>query len=357
MEVLVGPISEEDMREALLELLRRKVIVYPDDEVVTFLVTWYDPDTPVLLVEHLQDILLQERRARENGVVSDALEILQDHGREVREEIDRKLEELRDLRSELQVDAPRPRREPAPRRSATQTPRNRADSYAIADLRAELDHARRTLREIESQRQRRLVDVQSTLRQRSVDLGPEHPDIIALESQVDALRQVSSEEEMLRRRIDNLQSDYLRRGGTTDQLHDTSPRAVARQRLADVFDELESVADEEDEALAYARAQLGLTIAKYEDILERISGARIELDTANAAFKYRYTVIGEPRRPREPDGLPIPILLAGGLFLGLIVGVFAGVGREIVGGRLLVGWQIPRFVGLPLLGEVGVERR
>ncbi|MFW6369251.1 MAG: hypothetical protein ACOC0J_01565 [Myxococcota bacterium] len=358
MELVLGPLSEDEKRDALVELLKRKVIVFTEDDVVNFQVTWYDPDTPVLLVQHLQDILLEERRARETGVISDALDILQQHGRELQEDIDRKLEDLRTMREEL--DSGRPRR--APRRRAVRAPAprsspSRADQAAIADLRADLDHARRTYREIESQRQHRLVDVQSTLRQRSVDLGPMHPDILALERRVEALSQPSAEEENLRRRMERLQAEYLRKGGRTEELQDTSPRAVARQRLAHVFDELEEGEDEEDEAVAYARAQVALSISKYEDILERISGARIELDTANAAFKYRYDVVGEPRRPREPDGLPPLLFIVGGLFLGVTAGLFAGLGRELAAARILGSWQLPRHVGLPVLGEVEVRGR
>jgi uncharacterized protein involved in exopolysaccharide biosynthesis len=358
VEWILGPLTEEEKHEALLKLVKRKVVVFAEDEVVHFVVTWYDPDTPVLLVEHLQDILLEERRNRENGAISDALEILQVHAGEVRQEVDTRLSELRTLREERGGDRSRRRRavtrrpQPAPQ---TQPVRSRGDRQELADLRADLDHIQRTIREVEGQRQQRLVDVQSTLRQRSVSLGPEHPEIIGLERQLAALRQPSSEVESLRRQAEQLRSEYLRKGGTADGLQDTSTRAVVRQRLANVFEELEDEDDEEDEELAYARAQLALTIGKYEDLLERISGARIELDTANAAFKYRYTVIAEPRTPRDPDKPSPALILLGGVFLGLTVGTFAGLGREVLAGRILKSWQVERFVGLPVLGETDTE--
>ncbi len=355
MEMVMGPISKEDRRAAVLEVLRRRVIVYSDDEVVNFHVTWFDPDTPVLLVESLQHILMEERREREYGVVADAIEILSRHRAEVRREVQENLAELRELREELEKESPRPSREVLEQQLSRETSRSRSARARSAELRSELEYLQRTYRELESIRKRRLAEVQSTLRQRSLDLGPRHPDLAMLETEVEALREPPEEMENLRNRIAVVRREYLRSGGGGEWDGDGSEGMLAQQRINRILQEIDETADRENEALSQARAQLELSLGEYEQLRSRMKSARIELDTAEAAFKYRYSILGEPRRPREANGPPKQFMLIGGVLFGLMLGFVAGIGREVAAGRILKSWQLERLAGVPVLGEVEVR--
>src|SRR5206468_1114555 len=55
-----------------------------------------------------------------------------------------------------------------------------------------------------------------------------------------------------------------------------------------------------DPVIGYAQSRIQFDSQKYNSLLDRIDSARIELDTARAAFKYRYNVIKPPQVPRKP---------------------------------------------------------
>jgi hypothetical protein len=108
----------------------------------------------------------------------------------------------------------------------------------------------------------------------------------------------------------------------------------------------------EDPTLTYAKSRLKIATANYEEMLDRLEGARIELETARAAFKYRYTVISPPQFPRRPISPNVPLLAVGGLIMAAFLALFVVTALDIVGGRIVEAWQADRLLGLPVLGEV-----
>jgi uncharacterized protein involved in exopolysaccharide biosynthesis len=88
-------------------------------------------------------------------------------------------------------------------------------------------------------------------------------------------------------------------------------------------------------------------------MLERIEGARMELDTVKAAFKYRYSIITPPLMPKKPLK-PNPLLvIAAGLLGGAMFAVFGAVVVDLRSGKVLERWQIERVLGVPVVSEPG----
>lgn len=84
----------------------------------------------------------------------------------------------------------------------------------------------------------------------------------------------------------------------------------------------------------------------------RIDGARIEQDTARAAFKYRYSVVrpaSVPKKPVKPD-VAVILVLSG--VLALFSALVAGALRDWLSGRLVEPWQVERALELPVLAQV-----
>ncbi len=102
----------------------------------------------------------------------------------------------------------------------------------------------------------------------------------------------------------------------------------------------------------YARTRLRFAMEKYDVLLERIQAARIELDTARAAFKYRYAVIRPPGYPKRPVKPKVPLVLAGALIAALALGTLAAALRDLWSGKILEPWQMERDLGLPVLGQL-----
>ena len=92
-----------------------------------------------------------------------------------------------------------------------------------------------------------------------------------------------------------------------------------------------------------------MSIEKYQELLGRIDGATIELDTARAAFKYRYSVVRPAQVPKNPEKPKASVVLGGGLAAAVL---FAAVAADLRAGRIVEAWQIERLLGVPVLAEV-----
>jgi hypothetical protein len=106
-----------------------------------------------------------------------------------------------------------------------------------------------------------------------------------------------------------------------------------------------------DLSTEYARTRLRFAMEKYDVLLERIQSARIELDTARAAFV--------PLRHRPPAHVSQaageaegPMVLAAGLIAALALGTLAAALADLWSGKVVELWQIERGLGLPVLGEI-----
>src|SRR5262249_29975219 len=100
----------------------------------------------------------------------------------------------------------------------------------------------------------------------------------------------------------------------------------------------------------YARSQLGHALSQYNRLLDRLEGARLERDTAQAVFKYRYSVM----RPAEPGpARPRPsLVLMASLLSGLVVGIFGTALADYSSKKLIEPWQVEHSLGVPLVGEL-----
>ena len=95
----------------------------------------------------------------------------------------------------------------------------------------------------------------------------------------------------------------------------------------------------------------------YQQVVERLNIAQLELDAARVAFTYRYNVIWPAEVPTDPVspkawkifGLGIP----GALFLAMLAAVLIELRR----GTVLDRWQVERGLGLPVLAELKRNER
>jgi uncharacterized protein involved in exopolysaccharide biosynthesis len=193
--------------------------------------------------------------------------------------------------------------------------------------------------------QGRLADLRRTL-------GPAHPDVVAAQHALDALGAEAPELAALRAAVRDAEARVVAAGGSTA----AAPRAAAPSETSLASAALVQLAAQaadtlEDPRLTYARSRLKIAVADYEDLLDRLEGARIELETARAAFKYRYSIITPPQLPTRLSKPKAPLLLVGGVFAAAVLATFVVVGLELGSGRVVEGWQVSRLVGVPVIGE------
>ena len=346
-DLILGPLTPAETKDALVKLLREHLGVSAGNNVISIYVSWFDPETTALLARLLSDRFLEQRRSREVSGITDALQVLDSHAAQEKSRVDQGLVTLRKLRQSRQkqeVKAEKP--------AVTTRRRSRSQNLQITQLASDLSAKRQAIAAVEATREGRLAQLRATLREKSTVLTPGHPDIVALKQSILALEAPSPELQHLRAQAAQLQARYdaaQRAEGTLRTDTTLAQRAVdlARNEVAEG-----DPSENRDPDIASARNQLLRALDSYDNLLGRISSATIELDVANAAFKYRYSVIGRPKLPEKADKPNVPLVLVMGVLAGMLVSMGFALGLEVLGQRLLLPWQVERQLRLPYLGGV-----
>ena len=202
---------------------------------------------------------------------------------------------------------------------------------------------------MEDFRKKHLVDLQAELAQQLQIYAPAHPNIARLQQSIAAQNEDSPQLTALRREEQDLMQDYIRLGGRPED----DKRDEARElRAASVLPQARHLLDGEGTAEQYAKSRLRFAIGEYESLLQRIDSARIELDTARAAFKYRYSVIKPAKLPKNAESPQIPRFLGVGGLLALLSAFGAAAFVDWRRGRIVEPWQVERALGVPYLGQI-----
>ena len=218
---------------------------------------------------------------------------------------------------------------------------------ALAEVKVMLEAKRRAINELEEFRNRRLLDLQTQLAQQRAVYADAHPAIVTLLQSINALQEPSPQLLALRKEERDLQTEYERLSARRVE----GSAAVAKARTRDPSP-TRTGEKREDLNSEYARTRLRFAMEKYDVLMERIESAQIELDTARAAFKYRYSIVRPPTFPRGPVKPKVRLVLAAGLYAALALGTLAAALADLWSGKVLEVWQMERGLGLPVLGQV-----
>jgi uncharacterized protein involved in exopolysaccharide biosynthesis len=341
MRVVHGPLTDQEKLDGLIGTLEKKLTVWTGDGTVSIAINWTDPQMAYRLVEAAQQNFLETRHVSELAAISEAISILQEHANEARDEVARLTEELQKnphTPAHAAVRAPRP---------ATPRP----VSPELLEMKAMIRAKQSNIQELEAFRQKRLAELQAQLAQEKTIYAEAHPNVRALQDSIAALAHESPQLAALREDEKRLRLDYVTRGGHPEDLE--TDRTPATERLNPQETTVLAMASPgDDPSTDYMRGRLRSVSAKYASFLDRIDSAQIELDTARAAFKYRYTVSRPAQLPKAPNApTPIAIVLAAAL-AGLVLAVLVPAARDIYAGVLVESWQIEQQLNLPVLGEV-----
>ncbi len=324
----------DDLVDAVAE--RLWVTVSPEGA-VTITFVWSDPQLASQIVQAALQTFLDERYASEIKAVGETVAILQGHDARVQHDLADTLERVEDKERQLGIRSLRPvgaalqSRAAAPDEEAT-----RLEGLLVA--------RRRALTDLETFRQQRLADLQTQLAREQAIYAPSHPTLMTTRQTVESLSQPSPQITALRAEAQDLERQLAARGRPTGDAD-----APMQSRLADLR---LSLAGTDDPRLEFERRRLEDLLRQHSNLLDRIDAARVEMDTAKAAFKYRYSMIVPPRLPRDPLH-PYELLAAvGGLLGGVAMAFFASAVADLASGRVVERWQLERSLGLPVLGEI-----
>ncbi len=335
--------TREELMDAMVERLEKRLIVDVSEGTVTLTLEWPHPGTALQIVEAAVENFLEARHSTEISIVGDAISILQSHATGLQQRIDAVLNQFdaKERSARAKIVIPPLRREPAVRRTPP------AVAQDTARLQNQLATKRRAIADLEEFRQRRIAELQAQLAQYQSTYAEQHPAVVSTRQSIDALSARSPQVEALRSEAQEIERSLLLQGSNVP------PDTSTTTRMAEAMARPLSLPSEiEDAKATYEKGQLRLLLNSHQNVLERIDAARMEMDTAQAAFKYRYGVISPPQLPKRPTKPSLALTLASGLLAGALFAVFGAVVVDLRSKRALESWQVRRYAGIDHVVEV-----
>ncbi len=380
MRLVSGPLTEDDQIDAMVGTLEKYLKVETDAQTVTISIDWPDPQAAYLLVETAQQNFLETRHVTEMTAISEALSILEMHASGVQKTVEDSLHELERVREQRRTGAPSAL--PGQQTAATgasenartlvgtmvvkdakekepvETPKvaavREATEQELAQLKFLLNSKRRALTDLEDFRSRRVTELSAQLQEQKVQYADQHPQVLDTMQRIEAMKQDSPQISTVKGDIAQLLQEYARKGGKDPDslIEPRTARKPTRQTQVGATTALSSAELSEDPLVEYARNNLRVAAAKYEELMMRIDGARIEQDTARAAFKYRYSVVrpaSVPKKPLKPNGA---LILAASFIAALGLALVVGAARDFSRDCFVEPWQVERALGLKVLSRL-----
>ncbi len=339
--VLFRPPTQEEQIDNFVYYLRDKLWVQTGDGTVTIGIEFPDAQLAYRLVETALQNFLEARHAADVSSIAEAITILEGRAEQAHQAVTAALQQLQALRDAR----------------AARLGGRRVNRLAEARVTSSLDQEtsrlvvavqskRSAIADLEEFRRRRVVELQTRLLEQRANFSENHPAVLDTQQSLYVLRQDSPQVTALRRELAPLEAE-LKKRGVVDQTAQEVGRLTPIAIQADV-----DPREDEDSQIGYAKEQVNFALSTYNSFLDRIEAARLELESARAAFKYRYTVILPAQRPRGPIKPKPPLVLGASLIAGFALAVLSATLLDIHSRKLLENWQVERTLKLPLIGEV-----
>ncbi|MGC4093515.1 MAG: hypothetical protein QM756_37580 [Polyangiaceae bacterium] len=374
---LLGPMSPADKEEMLIRTLQTQLSLRTEDSAVKLVAQWRDAATALKLAQLAESKFLDTQKDQELSVVNAAITILEDELKRSADAIEPALSDAMQARQRA-IDTMSGNTSssaaPAPSASASAAPAVRAPTIAAVprprpaaaaapppSVSPHLVEIREAIRTVQEPWQRRLSELRVRLSNLRATYGPAHPAVLEQEARI---REASvepaelsdlraKEKETLAQLAQAASAEGAEVAAPTfsggSRLNPVAPRTAAGQPF-------NISAIEGDPQVAAARAKLTAAVEKYTEVARRLDGAQTELATAQAVFRYRYTVVAAPELPKKPAKPNRVLLLLGAIAASALIGFVSGAVRELWSGRIIEPWQVKRL-GLPVLAEVDLQDR
>ena len=362
---LFGKVADEDAAKAFVWTLDTKLNVEANDQALTIGFDWTDPQTAMLLVKNALDNYLESRHTAEISAIAEYISILEGHATDMRKEVETYAGQVREARNQRRAEAKQRLKEsraaeppPPPVVHRVAPSIKPVDDSAASAMRAAVETKKQAIADLEAIRQRRLTELQSQYDELKTRYTPAHPVMENLQQQISGLSQPSAQVTAMKAELRDLQAQEQKSTISTvvagalagSGLRAATAAPTPDSQLPDEIISLLNSTGEEDIDPALG-AQFGYAVAKFSTLRTQISEARIELDTAQAAFIRRYKVVSPPEVPDKPIKPKVPVIMGFGLFAALMLGFLTAIGLELKRGKIIEHWQVQELA-LPILAEL-----
>ena len=342
---LFRPPTHEELIDGFVGYLETRLWVATGEGTVTIGIRFPDPELAYQLVGAALDNFLEARNSAALSGIVEAITILEARGEKAHQALNearKQLQKLRDTRASRLGTS-------RPRRTAVTAVTNLPDQDT-SQLLLQAETKRQAIASLEEDRRRKVAALEAKLQEQRALYSEPHPAVLDIRANLDAARKESAELQAMRQELAPLETELEHRGFNSNApLKLSRAREIALQAAAL---EPDDPREDEDADIQYTKAQVRHALARYNDILDRIESARLEQDTAGAAFKYRYTVIWPAQLPRGPIQPKPELILLAGLVAGLFLGILAATLADVQSRKVVEPWQVEHALGIPLLAEM-----
>jgi hypothetical protein len=335
---LIGGVPTEEGRlDAMAGLLEDRLQVSTTDEgTVMFVLKWPDPAMGRKLVDSAMQSFLEHRRVTEAAAITDSIAILDRSANTIEAGIKATLELL-------------PAPPSGPRRRAVVRPTSSGPSAEVtvrlARLRSALAERQQEVARLEGVYTQQLGEAQARLSAALTIYTEGHPTVVALKQTVARLAAEPPDLAAARRDARGLEAQYDDLSTSVGALTASAEQERLMSQLdaatpaasVDFFRPSNGEADPVGLRLKNQMTELAMVQA-------RASAARAEFASAEAGFKYQYSVVRPPQLPRAPVAPNVPAILVAGLVASVLLALLFALGSDLAGGRALEAWQVERLV-------------
>jgi uncharacterized protein involved in exopolysaccharide biosynthesis len=313
---------DDERIDALAGLIEQRLQVGTSEEgAVSFFIRWPDRQMAYRLVDEAMKSFLEYRRATETAAITESIAIL-----------DRSIEGLEAQLNDTIAQLPR---RPVGRTVVRRPPVRVTGPSAVTVLqlsrmKAALDERLQDIARMTGQRSQQLSEAQGRLTAALTIYTEGHPTVLALRQTVTQLSRDSPELTTARREARELQEQYDKLSVAAGAASDTQARAgtIIGELPAPALDPLSLVnLGDESEPV---NMRLRVEMAQLAAVRERANAARAELSSAQAGFKYRYSVTRPPRVPRAAAGPNVTAIMLAGAVAGLLLGLVVPVAMRML---------------------------
>jgi uncharacterized protein involved in exopolysaccharide biosynthesis len=358
---IFGEMDDKTRAASLVGTLESKIYVETEKGDLSIKVTWSDPVTATELAEAARQSFLKARHQAEISAFEDKMSILDAHATKLRDDIGVLVQQLKEARDAQTAKGAEARKlsaaasgagadaAPAPVRVAPR--RSPGSDPQIPALREKLTALKAKLAARDADRDQRIREEQAKYDDLKLRLTSSHPSVVLQKERVAIASQVPSEVMLMQAEVKNIEGEIAQRDAVARQNGDSGGGGARRvggtETLpAEVTEFLER--DNMDPALS---AQLSGAVMTYGSLRNDVFSTRVNLDTAQAAFQHRYQVIVPAQVPNKAEKPKIPVVIAGGLVVSLLLALLLPILAELRVDIIRDRWQA-EHIQLPVLAEL-----
>ncbi len=369
MAALVGQLDDKTVTAILLGTLESRLFVSAKGDTLEIKVDWSDPATTAELARATQEGFLKIRHRAEISAFQEKMGILDQHAAKMREEIDALAGQMRSALEARAAEATKGKTTSAPAGAAAPRittfsvrPKTSVAESQLPDLKEKLATAKQKLSSMENERSGRIGAERAKLDELKLHLTPSHPQVLTQEERLAAASTLSSDLVVLRSEVADMEVQVRQReamaktgslvpgrmGGVA-----SSPAATGGTEMlpADIIRLLER--EDVDPAMS---AQMSGAVVRYASLRDEVRGAKLALDTAQAAFNHRYQVVIPVEVPGKPTKPALPVVIGAGIALSLLLAFVIPILLELKRGILVERWQVD-LLQFPVLADLRLPER